>query len=170
MKINKELASKARKLNICKPWYDMLKKAEDKDTMMRMFVKGIDFCLEHDFPSVEYFEKHGKEVIEKHGVYVNKTIECVNSPFTVLLGYCKSVFINTEYGFSQLFIKHQSVVDVTLKDHSFTVIDVFDDSIVIGTASGNAKVLINKYGNPRINILKMDNATINIIDKKQKTY
>lgn len=170
MKINKELASIAKKLDICKPSYEMLNKAESKDAMMQMFVKGIDFCLANDFPSVEYLEKHGEGITEKYGVHVNKTVECINSPFTVLLGESKAVISNNEYSFSQLFIKHQSSVDIELTDNSFTVIDVFDDSVLIGTASGNSRVLINKYGNPSINVQQKDNAQVQIIDKQQKTY
>ncbi|MFB5946128.1 hypothetical protein [Albibacterium profundi] len=170
MKINKELAAKARKLDICKPWLQMLKEAKDKHSLMKMFVKGIDFCLANNFPSVEYLEKHGQEVTDEYGVHVNKTVKKTDSPFTVLLGESKAELTNNGFSFSQIFIKHDSIVDITATGNSLTIVDVFDDSVLIGTVSDSATMVIYKYGNPRVDILKSGNATLKIIDKQRKTY
>ena len=49
--VTKQLAKAAQANGICTPWLNELKTLENKDALVDMYIRGLDFCLEHDYPS-----------------------------------------------------------------------------------------------------------------------
>lgn len=86
MKLSKELARQAKAKGICTPWHNELQNLQNKEAMVEMYLKGIDFCLANDYPQNDFIREHFKGVMEKQGVFLDDNIKVENKPKCVCLG------------------------------------------------------------------------------------
>lgn len=171
MKLNKELAHAAKKKGICEDWFKDLLNTEDKGTLIRMYLKGIDFCLSNEYPSLSFIRENFVGAMEPYGVFLDEEIKAENSRHVVALGNCCGTAHYYGFEVGQVFAKHNAKLTVTAKDSSFVMIDVFDNSEVEVIASDNAKICVNHYGGRVISqSSEHGNSVIKIIRKHSKTY
>ena len=171
MDIAKELAKKAKKNGICKPWYEELKSLQDKKAMIEMYLKGIDFCLANDYPGNDFIRKHFKGEMEQFGVFLDDEINIENPRKCVCLGNTSGRVGIDGFNVCEIFAKHSARLDIYAKDNAFVIIDVFDNSEVRIHASDRAKVCVNRYiGNNIVMKDEADEAFVKIRDKQKKTY
>lgn len=171
MKVVKELARKAKADGICKPWYNELVKLHDSDVaaMAEMYLKGIDFCLANNYPDNEFLRTHFKGKMEQYGVFLDDNINIENKPKCVCLGASHGRVVTNGFEVCEIFIKHDSELNVIAKDNAFVMIDVFDNAVVNVYASDRAKVCVNSYGGT-ITKAVTDDAVVKIRKKNKKTY
>jgi hypothetical protein len=170
MKLSKELAKQAKRKGICKEWYSELKTLDNKKAMVSMYVKGIDFCLSNDYPSNEYIRANFKGMMEQFGVFLDDSVDLVNVEKCVALGQTKGCVETTNFGCSQIFVKHDSELTIIAKGDSFVMIDVFDKAIIHVQAYDRAKVCVNRYGDSKVDHKEADLGMVKIIEKHKKTY
>lgn len=169
--LTEELRITGMQHDLCTPWQKMLLNAKDKETLVKMYLRGIDFCIVNDYPSVEYMERHFKGVCEKFGVFVNEPVDIKNSLKVVTVGYCSGVVSYDGYSAGQVFVKHDSRLDIVADDHANVTIDCFDNSAVNIKAGGFTTVTIFRYTGAIVNIVERSGATrVKIVDKGKKTY
>ena len=169
MSIGKELAKEAKKNGICEEWYQDLRTSDDKDKLLGLYIKGIDFCLSNDYPTNEYIRNNFKGRMEAYGIHLDEELSCTNERTVVALGVCSGDIENSGFTVSEVFLKHSSILTLVARDNSFTMIDMFDNSGLSIVAHDNAKVVINHYGG-EIVFEKHENAQIKIREKHKKTY
>ena len=98
MKIGKELALIAKKKGICQEWFDQMKTLDDKDRLLEMYVRGIDFCLSNDFPTNDYIRENFVGRMEEYGVHLDESLNTAPmiaglSPLAVVLAGLKSTIL-----------------------------------------------------------------------------
>lgn len=169
MKIGEELAIMAKEKGICKEWFKKMINLDDKDALIDMYIRGIDFCLAKNYPSNEYIAQNFAGVMEKYGIHLNESLNVVNERMVVSLGSCTGQIELNEYSTSEIFIKHDSTLTVVAKDNSFVMIDMFDSSKLHIVASGDTRVCINRYGGD-ISMEKSDYSIVKVIEKHKNTY
>lgn len=169
MKIGKELANAAKKKGICKEWFNKMKSLDDKDALIQMYVKGIDFCLSNNFPSNDYIRINFAGKMEAYGVHLDEFLNNINDCRVVALGRCLGKIEVNKFNVAEIFIKHESNLLVVAKGNSFVRIDMFDNSKLHVFASEDAKVCINHYGGD-LTTEKNDDAIVKVIQKNKKTY
>lgn len=171
MKLNKELAHAAKKKGICEDWFNDLLNTEDKGRLIQMYLKGIDFCLSNEYPSLSFIRENFVGAMEPYGIFLDEEIKAENSRHVVALGNCTGTANYSGFEVGQVFAKHNAKLTVTAKDSSFVMIDVFDNSEVDVIASDNAKICVNHYGG-RVTTQSSEpgNSVIKIIRKHSKTY
>lgn len=170
MKLSKELAKQAKRFNICQDWYNELKTLEDKKAMVEMYLKGIDFCLSYDYPNNEFIRVNFKGIMEEFGVFLDDSIDLVNTTKCVALGQTKGRIEITDFGTSEIFVKHNSELTIVAKGDSFVMVDLFDNSVIHIQAHDRAKVCVNRYGNSKIDHQEVGSGMVKIIEKHKKTY
>ena len=171
MELNNHIHSGAVKEGICSDWATYIKEAKSKEELMEMYVKGIDFCLEHNFPSNSDLLKFGgSSFLSNYGVYVDAQVNEIDQPFIVLLGTCKAKIAYNNYTAGQLFNKANSDMKVVINDNAFIVIDCFDESRTHIQANGNSKVCINIYGNAKVTYKTTGAGIVKIVKKNKPTY
>lgn len=171
MDLAKELARRAKKDGICKPWYNELKSLQDKKAMIEMYLKGIDFCLANDYPGNDFIRKHFKGEMEQFGIFLDDEISIENPRKCVCLGMTSGRIVVNGFNACEIFAKHNAKLDIYAKDNAFVVIDVFDKSEVRIHASDRAKVCVNRYiGNNAVIKDEADEAFVKIREKQKKTY
>lgn len=171
MKLAKELAREARRRGICKEWYIMLKSLTSKQDMLDMYIRGIDFCLQHDYPGNSYIRANFKGKMENHGIFLDDNFSIINSRTCVALGSCRGEVRHSGYSVGQVFIRHTSSLELIATDDSFVMVDIFDGATLSITASGRAKVCVNRYGGTISTNTPPDGlATVKIVEKHKQTY
>jgi hypothetical protein len=170
MKISKVLAKEAQKKGICESWYKELRTLEDKQAMLAMYVKGIDFCLSQDYPSNDFIRANFKGMMESFGIFLDDNINIVNFRRCIALGNTKGRVEVGSYGICEIFAKHESNLAINVKNNAFVEIDVFDNSVVHVHAQDCAKVHINRYEGGKVTTDTSGNAVIKIVEKYKKTY
>ena len=91
MKIGKELAKQAKTIGICEEWYSQLITTNDVEKLAEMYLKGIDFCLSNEYPSIDFMRKNFKGKIEIFGIHIDRKINAVNEKTVVALGTCSGM-------------------------------------------------------------------------------
>lgn len=172
MKVAKELAKQAKKLNICTEWHNAMKVMDNKKALLEMYIKGLDFCLSNDYPSNEYIRKNFKGEMEEFGVFLDDSIELTNNKRCIALGDTKGRVEANEYSVCEVYVKHDSALTIIAKDNAFVMIDIFDNAVIHIHAQDQAKVCINRYGGKVVQnpIDKDHSAMVKIIEKHKKTY
>jgi hypothetical protein len=169
MSIGKELARKAKQKGICQEWHTELKSIEDKEKLVEMYIRGIDFCLANDYPSNDYIRKNFVGFMEKYGVHLDEEIRILNERKVIALGKCTGNVEVSDYTTCEVFMKHESELSIMVKDNAFVMVDLFDDSTLVIAASGNSKVVVNRYGG-KVEFEAYQNSVVKIKEKNQKTY
>ena len=171
MELNDYILKKALEADICKPWAEQIAAAPNVDELLEMYVKGIDFCLEKDFPTAPDLVKLAGDKLDEYGIYVDQPeLALKNSKFTVLLGSCIADLHYDQFSVGQVFVKHDSSCEVSASGNSFIVIDCFDNSNLDVKAYDNSKILINIYGNSKVARHTVGNGIIKLVQKNKSTY
>lgn len=169
MEVNKRLARDAKKKGICEEWFARLVETKDKGELIKMYLKGIDFCLSNEYPSNEFIRQHFVGTCEAFGVFLDEPITAENFQHVVALGDCEGAATYDGWNVGQVFLKHRSRLKVLATGNSFVVVDVFDETAVEVEARDNAKVCVNHYGG-NITTATGGKAVIKVIRKQSKTY
>lgn len=167
--LSNELAKQAKKKGICQDWYNDLRTTQDKEKLLDLYIRGIDFCLSNDYPSNEYIRSNFVGIMGRHGIHLDENISIASERRVIALGKCYGNVETNNYDTCEVFVKHDSEIVVTANGNSFVMVDVFDNGRLSVTAHGNAKVCVNHYGG-EIVYSKYENAQIKIREKNQKTY
>ena len=85
------LMRQARYEGICKDGYEHMRSC-DIDKLIDYYIQNPDWCLERDYPTLDYLKEHFADAHNK-GVYISKTFngELLNDKLVCILHDCKGV-------------------------------------------------------------------------------
>ena len=166
-----ELVEQLRKDGIakglCQPWQMKLRDGSSMQRLIRLYIRGIDFCIKNDYPTLEFIRQNFKGKCEPYGVYVDDDVHLVNNERLVVQGDCKGELSYTDFSASSLYIRHNSDITVNVSGHAVLAIDMFDNShINLVVAGTRAKVFVSIYGDARIDA----KGKVKIFYKHKKNY
>lgn len=133
---------------LCRQWQRKLHSGLSIEELAQLYIKGIDFCISEDYPTLDFLREHFKGKCEPFGVYVDDDIpQTKNKPDMVLNGACRAMLEYDGYSVSRLYVRHDSEVAITASDHAMLTIDLFDRAkIHISVVGDDTRVIINAYG------------------------
>lgn len=153
---------------LCRLWQMKLKPDLGVDSLAGLYIRGIDFCIKNDYPTLDFIRRNFKGKCEAYGVYVDDEVVEKNRKDVVLNGDCKAMLEYDGFTVSNIYIRHNSKASVTVGDHAIVTIDVFDDSyLAIAVAGSDAEVLVNVYGNATVETV---GGRVKFIRTNKKTY
>lgn len=153
---------------LCRLWQMKLRQDIDYKSLIELYIRGIDFCIMNDYPTVDFIREHFKGKCEEFGVFIDDDIEQKNAPNIVLNGNCRAFLEYDWYSVANIYARHNTRGSVNVSDNSIVTIDIFDDSeLNVATAGDDAKVFVNVYGNANVECL---GSGIKVINKNKKTY
>jgi len=136
---------------LCSDWQGKLNDGAGIKRLSELFIRGIDFCISENFPTLEFLRDNFKGKCEPYGIFIDEEVAEKNCQNVVLNGECHAELTYEGYAVSQVFIRHESKVEIIASGHSFITIDAFDNSFVkITTLSPSASVIVNVYGDAEI--------------------
>lgn len=154
MELSDLLLNEAINQGLCQPWQENWK--GDMDSLMSMYKRGIDFCIEHDYPSLDIIRRYLKGKTEDYNIYVDSDSEAtVYADTVVVLGDSKMKIWIADYGVVSLYLLHNSEVSIFCGPHSKISVESYNDSVVKVRRTTNVSVY--RYDN---SIVEGDNVKI----------
>ena len=138
---------------LCLPWQNKLRDGVSVKRLVDLYVRGIDFCIKNDYPTLDFIRENFKGKCEPYGVFVDEQeLDLRNVPDVVLQGDCKGTLSYGGYSVCRAFIRHQSEAAIKVSGYACITIDVYDDAYLnLETVGSSSKVWVNVYGKARIN-------------------
>ena len=157
MELVEQLRKDGTEKGLCLLWQRKLRGNLDTEALVKLYIKGIDFCICEDYPTLDFLRVHFKGVCEPFGVYVDEDMPTLaNKADLVLNGACRGMLEYDGYSVSRLYVRHTSEIAVNVSDHAILTIDVFDQAkLHLSVVGDDASVILNVYGN---------NAQIDFVD------
>lgn len=159
---------------LCRLWQGKLKAGLSTEELAKLYIKGIDFCISEDFPTLDFLREHFKGKCEPYGVYVDDDVPNIkNAPNLVLNGACRAMLEYDGFTVSNLYVRHNSEVAVIASDNAMLTIDLFDNAkLHISVVGDETRVNINVYGrNPEIDYIGLSSlAKVKTIFNDKPTY
>lgn len=143
--ISNELKEKAISLGLCEEWTNEWDK-EDKDTLCEKYVKGIDFCIMHNYPSLKYMKDNFDGIMQNHGVFVDDNGMKKNLPKAVINGLSIMNMLYDKFSVGTVYLRHDSALNIIAKDNAKVFIFTYDNCILNIKCSDNAIVYVYNHG------------------------
>jgi hypothetical protein len=146
--ISQELLEMALKFGLCDEYKEKFLKDSSIANLAKMYKKGFDFVLEHNYPSLTYMEKHLKGVFRDYEIYISEEFYEKNPTEVILNGSCNGM-VECDFDFCVVRVRHNSKVDIK--------------------AINNARMRVFIYDKGEVNIVEKDDTSrISVIQRGGK--
>lgn len=159
-----KLASEAKAKGICREWHEFILNAHSKERLLTLFVKGLDFCLENNYPSAQ-LRAEFSGLRQHFGIFMNDDhISVKSGKYVIAFGTSEGKAAYSGFDVAQIWAREDTRMEVTATDNAVVCIEVADRAQVTITASGAARVSVFLHGGT-IAQTSREKATIKVIDK-----
>lgn len=137
---------------LCRLYQMKLRDGLSVKELADLYKEGIDFCINNDYPSLDFLREHYRGKCEEYGVYVDDRVAGLQNPKTVVLnGKSEAMIQYKGYTVSRLYLRHDSEATVCISEFAHVTIDCFDNTrLVVATVGSDAQVLLNVYGQAQV--------------------
>lgn len=142
------LKQEAVGLGLCKQWAAEWGECGQQE-LIDKFKKGIDFCLERDWPSTDFIKANfDPELLHRNLIYVDERLDLKNAPngVYVLNGECTGTLWFNSWAAATVYVRHSSQVTI-----------IADDS---------AKIFVRLYDEADAEVMELDEAVIKVYDRR----
>jgi len=146
----KTIKQKAVEAGLCKPYES---EWQDDSNLVERYVKGITFCMEKNFITLEDMKPFKKE-LEENNVWCEQRVDHLLTADTYVYNECSGSLEIIDYCVSRAYIGLGSVLKITAKNNAILYIDAYHDSNIQIIVEDNAKISVSQYNNSSIQILK----------------
>lgn len=137
---NKELSIVLRELAcsqktpLCAEWTEAWKDDSAIDELLDKFVKGFDFCIKNDYPTLDFSRKHfsdKKEILHRHNIYFDEevNIENANSGTYIFVGDCTGTIVFKGFSVGAIYLRHNCKIKVVADENSKVFVRMYDNSM-----------------------------------------
>lgn len=162
MNVSEDLRRKAISLGLCHKWQRSWATSTNKDELVEMYKRGLDFCIENNYPTNEYMLKHFDGIMQRHGVFVSNFIDLKNAKEVVLNGECSGYLLYDMYSVGNVYVRHESKIDIVAKENSKVFVTCYDSSRLTLRTEGRGSIIVYNYGSADISA----SGNVEIKDKK----
>ncbi len=142
--LNETLKRQAISLGLCKQWTEEWGDC-DQQKLIDKYKKGIDFCIEHQYPSNEFIKANfDLALLHNNLIYVDEHISLVSAPsgIYVLNGECTGTLRFREWAAATVYVRHTSKVSIIAEDFAKVFVRVYDEADVDVCDVGDAVVRV----------------------------
>lgn len=143
--LSKRMKEEAVSLGLCAQWNSEWDTNATDDEVAEMFIKGIEFCIDKNWPSVTIIKAY-REMMGRHGIYADDEVSLANPKVVVLNGKCNA---NIEYewmGSGEIYVRHKSVIRLKAKGLSRVFVNLYDNAEIYVNCEDGARVFVYQYG------------------------
>lgn len=147
MELSDLLLNEAIGKGLCQDWQQAWK--GDFPSLMDMYKRGMDFCVKHDYPSLEILRRYLKGKTEEYNIFIDSREEVtLFSDTAVVLGDSKLRIWIADYGVLNLYLRHESEVDIFCAPHSIVSVETYENSVL--KVHNARKVSVYQYDNSKV--------------------
>lgn len=145
--LNRMLRDRARMLGLCDQWYDGWEKKETKQQLIEKYLRGIDFCIKHDYPNLDFIKANfPKDLLIVNGIFVDENVDASNLKTAVLLGQSKGGIIYNWQRCGNIYLRHNSDLTIEVTDGARVFIEIYEDSHLKVSADNYSKAFVYQHG------------------------
>lgn len=148
--LNKVLKDRAIEFGLCKEWQKEWDAGTTRQELIDKYLRGIDFCIEHDYPKKEFIKKtFPDELLHRNGIFVDEAFSCDGrSPFNtvVLLGDSIGELDLEDHGSWDVYVRHGSVANIRVTEGAKAFIETYDDSVTTVKTDDDSKAFVYQHG------------------------
>lgn len=142
--LNQQLKNEAVSLGLCRQWQSGWDEDRTDSQLAVMFRKGQDFCIEHDWPSLDCIrENFPTPILEANGIYVDAAVEkeLLNGTY-IFLGECNATLRFPRWTAAMVWLRHDSRATIIADEFCKIQVRLYDRAEVEVSQSDDAKVRI----------------------------
>ena len=146
--LSETLKKQAVSLGLCKKWTEEWGDC-DQQELIDKYIKGIDFCIENQYPSNEFIKANfDRSLLNQNLIFVDEYLDIKDaaSGVYILNGECSGTLYFREWSAATIYVRHNSEVTVVADDF--------------------AKVFVRVYDDARADVLELDDATVKVYDRR----
>lgn len=146
-KLNIVLRDRAREFGLCDEWYKGWDKDSTRQELIEKYLRGIDFCIEHDYPRVEFIKaQFPRQLLERNGIFADCEVDGDNIGTCVLLGSAHGVLRYHGFCSCSVYVVHKGCVDIQATDGARVFVEVYGESVVMVSADDTSRVFVYQHG------------------------
>lgn len=158
--LNKELRNQAVTLGLCNDWQKLWNKDWSQEKMVERMYKGLDFCLQHHYPSNDFILKNfKKDFLRRSNVFVNDKYSVVNPRESLVLGTSDVIFRYNGHSYGNIHIRDNSMAKIIAHNISFVIVHLYENASVSAEKYDNAIVVLVKHSE-NVKIVAADNIKV----------
>lgn len=167
MEIVEQLKQDGIEKGLCCLWQMKLKSGLSVAELSDLYIRGIDFCVSEDYPTLDFIRANFKGKCEPYGIYIDDEVSGVNNLKDVVLnGDCKAMLEYDGFAVSNVYVRHNSQASVNVSENALVTIDAFDNTRLVVAVSGDSAIaFVNLYGNASVETIG-DGIVVNYMNKK----
>ena len=123
--------ARSQKTPLCDEWYNEWKDNTSIDELLEKYIKGFDFAVKNDYPSLEFCRKmFDKNDLHRHNIYLdeNVNIEDANNGYYVFIGNSKGDIIIDGFKAVTIYVRHDSNINVRAFNGAIVTVFYYDSS------------------------------------------
>lgn len=145
--LNIVLRERARELGLCDQWYNDWDKESTKQELIDKYLKGIDFCIKHNYPKPAFIKEHFEEkLLLKNNIFLDNTINDSNLSKVVLLGESKGALRYNGVHTGDVYVRHNSNLTIEVTDVAKVFVEAYENCNIRIVAIGDSKVFVYWHG------------------------
>ena len=141
------LRDRARELGLCNQWYKGWKKKESKQELIDKYIRGIDFCIEHDYPKLDFVRAYfSKKILNSNGVFLDDTFDVKGMKNIVLLGSSKGNINYCGNTTGNVYVRHESKAVIKAVEGAKVFVETYEGCSVEAFADEHSRIFLYKHG------------------------
>lgn len=158
--LNNDLRNQAIHLGLCNDWQKLWSKEWDREKMVEMMFRGINFCVKYHYPSNNFILKHfDQDFRRKSKVFVNDKYSITNPEKSLILGTSDITVRYNAWNHGNIHVRDNSKVKLHARNHSFVIVHLHENAQVTAEQTDKAKIVLVKHSD-KVTIVADDNIKV----------
>ena len=128
--LSETLKQQAVDLGLCRPWTEAWGDC-DQQALIDKFVKGIDFCLERNWPTSDFIKDNfDRALLNANHIFVDEHMRLDDAPsgIYILNGECSGSICFAPWTAATVYVRHKSNVTIIADDFAKVFVRVYDEA------------------------------------------
>lgn len=142
--LSETLKQQAVDLGLCRPWTEAWGDC-DQQELIDKFVKGIDFCLERNWPTSDFIKANfDRALLNANLIFVDEHIRLDDAPsgIYILNGECSGSIRFAPWTAATIYVRHTSHVRIIAGNFAKVFVRVYDEAEAETEAEESAVVRV----------------------------
>jgi len=145
--LNKTLRDEAIAFGLCEGWQRMWKNGWDRTELIQKFKEGIDFCIQHNYPSNSFIKRNfSHDLLRENGILVDDAYSFLNVRMCVFQGDSESIVRYNGWNAGTIYVRQNSHAILTAKNMSFVIVHLFDCAEVECSTQDKGSIVVLRHG------------------------
>lgn len=125
------LKCEAVERNLCAQWTAKWADNSDQQTLIDKYKRGIDFCLDRDWPSNDFIKANfDRELLNANLIFVDEYVDMDMAPsgIYILNGECSGRIRLAPWAAATIYVRHSSEITIVAEDFAKVFVRLYDEA------------------------------------------